>query len=83
MLVPNQPNAQIEALLTRAEVARLLSVSPTTVTRWAREHRLPCRTTLGGHRRYSSAVIREIQVQMSHDFDDPAVSTHSPSEVNS
>ena len=68
MLIPNQTEAPNEALLTRAEVARMLSVSPTTVTRWAREHRLPCRTTLGGHRRYSSVVIREIQVQMSSDF---------------
>jgi excisionase family DNA binding protein len=72
MLNPNQPDAQFEALLTRAEVARMLSVSPTTVTRWAREHRLPCRTTLGGHRRYSSTVIREIQVQMSRELPNPS-----------
>ena len=83
MLVPNDANVQAESLLTRAEVARMLSVSPTTVTRWAREHRLPCRTTLGGHRRYPTAVIREIQVQMSRELSDLAESTRSSSEVHS
>jgi len=38
--------------LSRAEVARLLEVSPNTVTRWAREGRLPFVLTLGGRRRY-------------------------------
>ncbi len=34
--------------LTRSEVARLLGVSPNTVTRWVREGRLACLVTLGG-----------------------------------
>lgn len=38
--------------LSRAEVARLLEVSPNTITRWAREGRLPFVLTLGGRRRY-------------------------------
>ncbi|MDO8531644.1 MAG: helix-turn-helix domain-containing protein [Dehalococcoidia bacterium] len=38
--------------LSRADVARLMEVSPNTVTRWAREGRLPFVLTLGGRRRY-------------------------------
>lgn len=47
--------------LTRSEVARLLGVSPNTVTRWAREGRLPCQVTLGGHHRFDRSVIEEIR----------------------
>ena len=49
------------AYLTRSDVARLLSVSPNTVTRWAREGRLPCQVTLGGHHRFERSVIEEIR----------------------
>ena len=38
--------------LLPAEVAELLSVSPKTVSRWAKEGKLPFMSTLGGHRRY-------------------------------
>ena len=47
--------------LTRADVARLLGVSPNTVTRWAREGRLPSQVTLGGHHRFELAVIEQIR----------------------
>jgi len=53
-----------DALLTRSEVARLLGVSPTTVTRWAREGRLACRVTLGGHHRFERALVEEIREHM-------------------
>ena len=43
--------------LTPAEVARLVGVSATTVTRWAREGKLPCQVTLGGHRRFDPVVV--------------------------
>jgi excisionase family DNA binding protein len=46
-------------LLTH-EVADLLQVSPKTVSRWAKEGKLPHRRTLGGHRRYPEAEIREL-----------------------
>jgi excisionase family DNA binding protein len=46
--------------LTRSEVSRMLGVSPNTVTRWAREGRLPCQVTLGGHHRFDRAVVEEI-----------------------
>jgi excisionase family DNA binding protein len=50
--------------LTRAEVARLLGVSPNTVSRWAREGRLACQMTLGGHRRFDSRVIEQLRSRM-------------------
>ena len=46
--------------LHTAEVADILHVSPKTVSRWAKEGRLPCMRTLGGHRRYPELEIREL-----------------------
>jgi excisionase family DNA binding protein len=46
--------------LTRFEVSKLLGVSPNTVTRWAREGRLPCQVTLGGHHRFERAVVESL-----------------------
>ena len=46
--------------LRAAEVADLLSVSPKTVSRWAKEGKLPFLKTLGGHRRYPAAAIQEL-----------------------
>ena len=46
--------------LRPAEVADLLQVSPKTVSRWAKEGRLPFLRTLGGHRRYPAAEIRQL-----------------------
>jgi excisionase family DNA binding protein len=46
--------------LSTGEVARLLFVSPKTVSRWAKEGKLPFMKTLGGHRRYPEAEIRDL-----------------------
>jgi excisionase family DNA binding protein len=46
--------------LRAAEVAALLHVSPKTVTRWAKDGRLPSRRTLGGHRRYDPDQIEAL-----------------------
>jgi excisionase family DNA binding protein len=46
--------------LYTAEVADILHVSPKTVSRWAKEGKLPFRKTLGGHRRYSATEIRQL-----------------------
>jgi excisionase family DNA binding protein len=46
--------------LRAAEVAEILHVSPKTVSRWAKEGKLPFMKTLGGHRRYPEAKIREL-----------------------
>jgi excisionase family DNA binding protein len=46
--------------LRTTQVADILHVSPKTVSRWAKEGRLPFLKTLGGHRRYPEAEIREL-----------------------
>ena len=63
-------------LVARTVAAQILGVSPTTVTRWAREGRLACRVTLGGHHRFERAVLNEIRDRMEH-----GVVARSDSEV--
>ena len=46
--------------LRAAEVADILHVSPKTVSRWAKEGKLPFLKTLGGHRRYPAAEIHQL-----------------------
>ena len=46
--------------LRATEVADLLQVSLKTVSRWAKEGKLPFLKTLGGHRRYPEAEIRQL-----------------------
>ena len=46
-----------DRLLTPGEVAHLFRVDPKTVTRWAKEGRLPSIRTLGGHRRFPAAEV--------------------------
>ena len=53
--------------LHTAEVADLLHVSPKTVSRWAKEGKLPFLKTLGGHRRYPEARIRELASELQED----------------
>ena len=50
--------------LRAAEVADLLHVSPKTVSRWAKEGKLPFLKTLGGHRRYPAAEIHQLASQL-------------------
>jgi excisionase family DNA binding protein len=50
--------------LRSAEVAEILHVAPKTVSRWAKEGKLPFLKTLGGHRRYPEAQIRELANQL-------------------
>ena len=49
-----------EEYLLAAEVGRLLRVSPKTVSRWAKEGKLPYSRTLGGHRRFPAGPIRAL-----------------------
>jgi excisionase family DNA binding protein len=51
---------ETEALLTPAEVAQLFRVDPKTVTRWAKAGKLTSLRTLGGHRRYREAEVRNL-----------------------
>jgi excisionase family DNA binding protein len=50
--------------LRTGEVADLLYVSPKTVSRWAKEGKLPFLKTLDGHRRYPEAEIRELAEEL-------------------
>ena len=52
--------SQVAIYLTTTEVARILHVSPKTVTRWAKMGRLPHSLTLGGHHRYPADAIWEL-----------------------
>jgi excisionase family DNA binding protein len=49
-----------EKLLTAAEVAALYRVDVKSVTRWAKQGKLPHVTTPGGRRRYREADIRAV-----------------------
>ena len=53
-----QPN--IPQYMKTAEVADILHVSPKTVTRWAKDGKLPHSRTLGGHRRFPESSIRKL-----------------------
>ncbi len=53
-----------DRLLTRAEVAEIFQVSPSTVTRWAEAGKLPSVKTLGGHRRYEARAV----MALAHHF---------------
>ncbi len=57
---PPRPNDDEAVYLKTSEVARILRVSPKTVSRWATEGKLPHLVTLGGHRRYPAGAIREL-----------------------
>jgi excisionase family DNA binding protein len=46
--------------LKTAEVADMLHVSPKTVTRWAKDGKLPHSRTLGGHRRFPAEAIEQL-----------------------
>jgi excisionase family DNA binding protein len=55
---------QTEPYLTTGQVADILHVSPKTVAHWAKEGKLPYLRTLGGHRRYPEAAIRELAASL-------------------
>jgi excisionase family DNA binding protein len=60
LMVSRREQASKSTYLLPSEVARALQVSPKTVTRWAKEGKLPSRRTLGGHRRYARADIESL-----------------------
>lgn len=57
----------MKAVLTSAEVAALLRVSPATVKRWADAGLLPHLRTSGGHRRFSRVAIENVVARGSLD----------------
>lgn len=58
-----QPDARPVYLRT-GHVADILHVSPKTVSRWAKEGKLPFLKTLGNHRRYPEREIRELAASL-------------------
>lgn len=52
-----------EKLLTPAQVASRFAVDPKTVTRWAKEGKLPSIRTPGGHRRYRASIVDAMVVE--------------------
>jgi excisionase family DNA binding protein len=59
-----RPAPSAATFLRSAEAAAILQVSPKTVARWARQGLLPYQRTLGGHRRYPEAAIRELAASL-------------------
>lgn len=55
-----------ERYLRTSEVAQRLQVSPKTVSRWAKEGRLPYVATLGGHRRFPERHIEGLLEELSN-----------------
>jgi excisionase family DNA binding protein len=49
-----------DELLTPAEAARRLGVTPNTVTRWSRAGKISAIQTIGGHRRYRSSEVDRV-----------------------
>lgn len=47
-----------DKLLKPGEVADLFRVDPKTVTRWAKDGKVPSVTTPGGHKRFRESVVR-------------------------
>lgn len=48
-----------------AEAAKILRVSTKTVSRWAKEGKIPHVITLGGHRRFPQGAITDLARRMS------------------
>jgi excisionase family DNA binding protein len=64
---PTRPVPDAEPFLLTSQVADLLHVSPKTIARWAKDGRLPFQRTLGGHRRYPEAAIRELATLLAQE----------------
>jgi excisionase family DNA binding protein len=62
-----RPAPDAEPFLLPNQVADLLHVTPKTVARWATDGRLPHRHTLGHHRRYPKAAIRELLASLTEE----------------
>jgi excisionase family DNA binding protein len=56
----DDPVRKFESLLTPREVSQMFRVDSKTVVRWARAGKLSSIRTLGGHRRYREAEVREL-----------------------
>lgn len=48
-----------DKLLTPGEVAKKFRVDPKTVTRWAKDGKLPSINTPGGHKRFRTSTVNK------------------------
>jgi excisionase family DNA binding protein len=64
---PTRPAPGAEPFLFSSQVADLLHVSPKTIAHWAKDGRLPHWHTLGHHRRYPKAAIRELLASLTEE----------------
>ena len=56
-----------ERLYTPREAAELFRVDPKTVSRWARDGRIPALRTIGGHRRFLGAdLLQALEQSQDH-----------------
>jgi len=62
---PGSRNQPLPTYLRTSQVADILHVSPKTVSRWAKEGKVPFLHTLGGHRRYPEADIRAMVAELT------------------
>ena len=53
------------SFLSRNDVARILGVVPSTVSRWAKLGLLPTVVTVGGHHRYYKSDIKELARELT------------------
>ena len=54
-----------DVYLRTAEAAKILHVSAKTVSRWAKEGKIPHVVTLGGHRRFPATAVYELARRLS------------------
>lgn len=50
----------MDAILAATKAAKLLGINPRVLTKLAREGKIPCQYTPGGHRRYKKSEIERI-----------------------
>jgi DNA-binding transcriptional MerR regulator len=62
-----RPAPSAATYLRSAEVAAIVQVSPTTISRWAQQGLLLHQRTLGGHRRYPEPAIRELVASLTQE----------------
>jgi excisionase family DNA binding protein len=63
----NRTPISFRQLLTPAEVAAIFNVHPKSVTRSAKQGKLPSVRTVGGHRRYFEDDVRAFLQAVRHD----------------
>ena len=54
-----------DVYLRTAEAAKILHVSAKTVSRWAKEGKIPHVVTLGGHRRFPAKAVQDLARRLS------------------